>query len=253
MNSLGIVMRSVLREAEDESATRKWGRRAAIGAGVTAGGLGTIGAARGAYNAYSKIGKGKFGLGSLRGIGSAALSGAGEHLRSPLKSMSSLAKSGQSALAKHAPGVAKDLGRGAKYVKGLPGVKHAISAGQYVGGLPGRAYKAARGFIAPHLQSLGKKVGFANKGGVTGIGGKYGNLGLVRADGGIALGGGLSKAGIDALKTGAKYAGGAALAGGLGYGAYRMLRRRQEAKECAEAAAQEAYVQTYNAIMESGY
>lgn len=54
MNSLGIVARAVLMEAEgrqEESRARKYGRRAAIGAGVAGGaylgGMGTLGAYRG--------------------------------------------------------------------------------------------------------------------------------------------------------------------------------------------------------------
>lgn len=60
MNSLGIVARAVLMEAEgrqEESRARKYGRRAAIGAGVAGGaylgGMGTLGAYRGYQSAGS--------------------------------------------------------------------------------------------------------------------------------------------------------------------------------------------------------
>lgn len=98
MNSLGIVARAVLMEAEgrqEESRARKYGRRAAIGAGVGVGGLALAGAGRGAAALYGQgagqmargAGHGAVGalrhpIGFMKGAGGEAYRGIASAMRS---------------------------------------------------------------------------------------------------------------------------------------------------------------------------
>lgn len=182
MNSLGIVARAVLMEAEETrmDKVKKYGKRAAVVAGLGAAGLGGLGAVRGARAAY--------GQGAMAMLKGAGRSGAA-HLMNPLAVMRGLGRKAGKAV-------------GAHWTPGAGG----------------------------------------------GVGGKFGSFGVgaIPGGGGYSAGGAITPEGIAMLKKAGKYAGGAALAGGAGYGAYRAYKRRK-----AKEAATRAYWETFNALMEA--
>lgn len=230
MNSLGIVARACLMEAgrkkeQPESGYRKWGRRAAIGAGIGYGGLGVAGGLRGAYKMYGRGAKQM-----ARGFGSGAVGA----MRHPISA-------------------ARGMGR-----EGLTGISNAMRSGytraaNFVDAHTPQSVKAAklkvfgqRGSITPIDMGPGVKATRVELK-VPGMVGDAKNYMKAKAK---SAGGYLGdkfaafKGHVGRHKM--AYGIGAGLgAAGLGYAAYRAYKKR------AKKAAREAYIATYMNLMEA--
>ena len=207
MNSLGIVARAVLMEAEEEGRGHKWARRAAI-----AGGVGLAGAA---------------GLGALRG-------GLGMRMGRAAAKAKGRAKMG---------GYAAAIGRGA-----MQGLRHPINTYKHMAGRAAGALGRATGLSFRGAASRKRGLGFGLSHDASGRGFSMGYApGQAKGVPGT-IGIGLTTPnsyGIRVPVTGRNAAIGLGI-GGAGYYAHHAYKQHL-ARKHAEA----AYVQTFNAFMES--
>jgi len=183
MNSLGIVARAVLMEAEgrqEESRARKYGRRAAIGAGVAGGaylgGMGTLGAYRGYQSAGSM---GQTGMERVKTMGR----GASAAIRRPGAALRPLGQQIKGAAS-----------RGAARVKAA--MQSAYARAMNVGSTPAYVVSMPDNPLAAHIPVMPRSPGYIERAGahIRAHKKKYAALGA-------ALGAaGLARAGYDAYK-----------------------------------------------------